>query len=138
MTRTTEQWEQLLEGTTPGPWEIETIPEMRYAHGETWEELGYHTVCGEHGPLFATDEQTVEEAEQYDDNEANIRLAAHAPEAVSEVIRLRREIEAVRDDYQRSAEVDSLLSQFSTVPLIPVFNDLADTLTHILEGETNE
>ena len=67
----------------------------------------------------------------------NIDLAAHAPEAVAEVIRLRKAVEAVRDDYQRSAEADSL-GHFNTVPLIPVFNDLADVLTRILEGDTDE
>ena len=68
----------------------------------------------------------------------DVRLAAHAPAAVAEVIRLRREIEAVRDDYQRSAEVDRLLSQFSVAPLEPVFNDLVDALTRILEGDADE
>lgn len=63
------------------------------------------------------------------------RLLAAAPAAVAEVIRLRKAIEAVRDDYQRNAEADRLLPKFSTVPLVPVFNDLADTLTRILEGE---
>ena len=68
----------------------------------------------------------------------NIDLAAHAPEAVAEVIRLRKAVEAVRDDYQRSAEVDRLLSQFSVAPLEPVFNDLVDALTRILEGDADE
>lgn len=65
-------------------------------------------------------------------------VVAAAPAAVAEVIRLRREIEAVRDDYQRNADVDRLLSQFSIAPMAPVFDDLVDALTRILEGDTDE
>lgn len=114
----THEWEALLDGTADGPWEAER-------HGR--EEV--ISIC-----------TTVHDPKRYVGDiygEWNARLAAHAPAAVAEVIRLRREIEAVRDDYQRNAEADNLLSQFNTVPLIPVFNDLANALTHILEGDNN-
>lgn len=136
---TTQDLEHLLNEATPGPWEVETIPELRYSNGETWEELGHHVVYGENGPLFATDEQTWEEAKRYQDNEANIRLAAHAPAAVTEVVRLRREIAAFRDQmtksseeykamYDRGRDLDHLLAA-------EYDDQIAYVLTRILEGE---
>lgn len=62
----------------------------------------------------------------------------HAPAAVAEVIRLRKAMEAVRDDCRRNAEAAAWLAQGSTDSLEPVFSELADALTRILEGETND
>ena len=115
----THEWEALLDGTTPGPWEAT----------DERDDMG----------IIGPDGFTLIDVNEYWSRctRADIDLAAAAPEAVSEVIRLRKTIAAVRDDYKRSAEADSL-GHFNTVPLIPVFNDLADVLTRILEGDTNE
>ena len=148
MRRTTEQWEALLDGTTDGPWEVETIPELRYSNGETWEELGYHVVYGENGPLFATDEQTVEDAEQYQDNEANIRLAAHAPAAVAEVVRLRRALEAQLKELSDELEAegvethDDIDGTWHSMPMqrygeLSEMIDQRNFLTRILEGDND-
>ena len=115
----THEWEALLDGTTPGPWA-----------GIADE----NTTC-----ITTPDGVLIDVDEHWSScSEADARLAAHAPAAVAEVVRLRREIEAVRDDYQRSADVDRLLSQFSIAPMEPVFDDLVDALTRILEGNTDE
>ena len=128
----THEWEALLDGTTPGPWEVEEHYETEYPAGVEWGPmltgLEHHVLAGEKHLFGAYNDYALIEYP------GNLRLAAHAPAAVAEVIRLRKAIAAVRDDYQRSADADSL-GHFSTVPLIPVFNDLADTLTRILEGE---
>lgn len=69
MSRTTQEWEALLEGTTEGPW------------GWRWDE-GLLAIIGPDGQTVAIDADVR-------DSDA---LAA-APDAVAEVIRLRRELE---------------------------------------------
>lgn len=49
--------------------------------------------------------------------------------AVVEVIRLRKAIAAIRDRY---------LARAAVAPAAPVFNDLVDVLTRILEGDSSE
>ena len=105
----THEWEALLDGTTPGPWRLSASESVVGLSVDEWDD-------------------TLRER-------ANIRLAAHAPASVAEVIRLRKAIEAMRDEYRRNAYLDSWLSQFSIAPLEPVFNEMADALTRILEGE---
>ena len=117
----THEWEALLDGTTPGGWGRGADPREIYAVDDAGRAVFV-------GSTYAHNAHSGADAE----------LLASAPAAVAEVVRLRREIEAVRDDYQRSAEIDSLLSQFSVAPLEPVFNDLVDALTRILEGEADE
>lgn len=66
------------------------------------------------------------------------RLAAHARAAVAEVIRLLKAVEAVRDYCRDNAEAAAWLANGSPDSLEPVFSELADTLTRILNGENNE
>ena len=72
MSRTTQEWKALLEGTTEGPW------------GWRWDE-GLLAIIGPDGQTVAIDADVR-------DSDA---LAA-APEAVAEVVRLRRELETMR------------------------------------------
>lgn len=76
--RSTAEWEAALEGTTPGPWEN--------------REYGI-------GPLYADIYGSVASENQKDEE-----LAALAPEAVAEVIRLRRELEERVRIWQKVAE----------------------------------
>lgn len=76
---TPKQAQELLEGTTPAPWEVETVPEMRYYDGETWETPGKIVVHADEEQLFvAADEFVGDEGDEHD-NEKNVRLAAAAP-----------------------------------------------------------
>lgn len=83
MTRSTEQWKALLEGTVPGPWRHRGYGYIDTESGEPingqndWDGA-VHPDCGD--------------------------LAAAAPEAVAEVIRLRRELESLRDACIEEAE----------------------------------
>ena len=79
MTIMPEQAQELLEDTTPAPWEVETVPEMRYYDGETWETPGKIVVYADEVTLFvAADEFVGDEGDEHD-NEKNVRLAAAAP-----------------------------------------------------------
>lgn len=111
MTRTTDDWATLLDGTTPAPW------------GWEWDQ-GILAITGASGEAVAID--------------ADIRdsdVLAAAPEAVAEVIRLREELEErIRvwlivadklDDRGLAAEAD-------------VARTHANELTSILNGDTNE
>lgn len=107
----THEWEALLDGTTPGTWEArEDHGGMNLFAGR--ERVFISDCCGD---VFGADK--------------DVRLAAHAPAAVAEVVRLRREITTMRDRY---------LARIAVAPAAPVFNELADTLTRILEGDTDE
>ena len=97
--RTTESWEALLDGTTEGPW------------GWLWDE-GLLAIVGPD-----------EEAIAIDADIKNSGMLAAAPEAVAEVVRLRRELEELRDDYR-------------TRPY--PYGEVARDLTRILEGNTDE
>lgn len=125
MTRTTEQWEQLLEGTTPGPWDTYTVPGELRKPGYVAVEIGDREMPV---PPRAGGEGAALDA----------MLIAAAPAAVAEVVCLRREIAAMRDRFADRAHRDTLLDHFSTVPVTPFLRDLADQLTRILEGDTDE
>ena len=56
----------------------------------------------------------------------------------AEVVRLRKAVEALRDYCWDNAEAAAWLSRGSTDSLGPVFIDLANALTDILNGENNE
>lgn len=88
MTRTTAEWEELLDGTTPGPWTPGAYP----AHI-------YEVVDTDLGPDFGRRILTaiIEDGVcDFDKAEANANLACEAHDAVTEVIRLRTELEALR------------------------------------------
>ena len=97
--RTTDDWEALLDGTTPGPW------------GCRWDE-GHLAIVGPD-----------EEAIAFDADERDSNLIVAAPEAVAELMRLRRELEELRDDYR-------------TRPY--PYGEVARDLTRILEGHNDE
>ena len=88
---TPEEARRLLDGTTPGPWEVETVPEMRYYDGETWETPGKIVVYADEATLFvAADELVGDEGDEHD-NEKNVRLAAAAPTLAAMIAGMREE-----------------------------------------------
>lgn len=114
MRRTTEQWEALLDGTADGPWEVKRYDRELVA-----------SIC-----------TTVHDPKRYVGDiygEWNARLVAHAPEAVAEVIRLRKAMESLRDslaqpwqaqtDYERGLQAG--------------YGYAAYTLTCIIEKENH-
>lgn len=110
--RTTGQWEALLYGTTPGPWREDSDGEIlgrRTGEVESWEL-----------------DPVVGNMHRDSDN----TLASFAPAAVAEVVRLRREIIAMRDRHlARIAAAD-----YITADILDA-QSTADDLTRILEGE---
>ena len=135
--RTTGQWEALLAGTTPGPWEVETVPEMRYCDGETWEVPGEIVVSAGEATLFVAADGFVGDEGDEHDNEKNVRLAAAAPELAAEHHRIITALEGWRKEEQEVlATVDptSLVDQL----LIVAAQDNINWITRILEGDSNE
>ena len=126
---------ELLDAATPGPWEVETRPRLKYANGETWEEIGDILVFSDDypAPLMALPEQTFEEAEQGPDNLANARLMAASPDLARELLRLRDGVEVIRDrcatlaESARSAGIHTLAGEMDVN---------AKALTDLLEGDT--
>lgn len=110
MSRTTEQWEALLEGTTEGPW------------GWRWDE-GLLAIIGPDGQTVAIDADVR-------DSDA---LAA-APEAVAEVVRLRRELEEISIGLDRKAERAQRNGAYSAAV---GYRETAKKITRILNGESN-
>lgn len=92
MTRTTDEWKQLLDGISPSQWEEGQMEVYaRDDHGRSFvaatannlhpdEPAGYQTQC-------------------------DARLIAAAPEAVAEVIRLREELEELREKADRGVRL---------------------------------
>lgn len=130
-----DQLKALLDEATPGPWEAETRPRLRYANGETWEEIGDILVCSDAdpAPLMALPEQTFEEAEQGPDNLANARLMAASPDLARELLRLCDGVEVIRDrcatlaESARSAGIHTLAGEMDVN---------AKALTGLLNGDT--
>lgn len=111
----THEWEALLDGTTPGPWT-----------GIADE----NTTC-----ITTPDGVLIDVDEHWSScSEADVRLAAHAPAAVAEVIRLRRAFEELRDF---CAQGWSGASPY-TRGMKDAYEGVADDLTRILEGDTDE
>ena len=81
MSRTTQEWEALLEGATPGPWVWIDEPD----DADTQYIIDW--VTG--GMCLSLD--TIGSGSAYKPSDPV--LAAVAPEAVAEVVRLRRELE---------------------------------------------
>lgn len=130
--RTTQEWEALLDGASKTPW-----------------------VANPHGNIFASvDGRKPEMDEPYDPqreivigrfdahhvdrdvlNPANSKLAAVAPEAVAEVVRLRREMEELRDEIQGRA-----LTQRRNRELVAAVagHETAKKITRILNPKENQ
>lgn len=85
MGRTTDEWSALLDGTTPGPWRVGG----KDADGNTYVG-NYDPDIG--GPAASTGSD-------------DAPLVAAAPDAVAEVVRLRREFEELREVFVRAAEM---------------------------------
>lgn len=124
MTRTTDKWAELLDGTTEGPWNAGKgeIYGPRYAEVLTAETETRGSGYMEYEvPLLA--------GERLD---RDLPLAASAPDAVAEVIRLRRELETVRDKHLRLA--DEMRPGIAHT----VTKGYADNLDRILNGDTDD
>lgn len=115
MTRTTAEWEDLLDGTTPGPWAWETGEKVVYRH----ELLGAGDLpilkCG---------------ALRWPD-EGDEALIAAVPEAVAELVRIRRELEQLAD--QLKSRADNLQAARQYVAATGS-RETAEKITRILKG----
>ena len=110
----THEWEALLDGTTPGQWT-----------GIADEDTTCITTPG--GVLIDVDEHWSS------CTGADVRLAAHAPAAVAEVIRLRKEIAEREAEERATAE-----GEFYPAHVRDLCRAYADELACILEGDTDE
>jgi hypothetical protein len=104
--RSTAEWEAALDGTTEGKW-IQAQGVEVWAEGDNGVNLYVGSAYRHNGSL-----------------EDNARLFALAPEAVAEVVRLRRELETLRRDMRHQ-------------PSNTLAADVGNAITIILEG-TNE
>lgn len=126
--RTTEQWEALLDGTADGPWEVKH-------HGD---DLVVSICTTVHDPKrFVGDFY----------GEWNARLAAAAPEAVAEVVRLHRALEEQLKELSDELEAEGVETYDDidgTWPSMQRYGELSEIiaqrnfLTRILEGDTDE
>lgn len=119
----THEWEALLDGTTEGQWT-----------GIADED----TTC-----ITTPDGVLIDVDEHWSScSEADVRLAAYAPAAVAEVVRLRREVAAFRDQMTKSAERYKSFYDGGddTKHLEDADYDrqIANVLTRILNGDTSE
>ena len=110
----THEWEALLDGTTEGSWT-----------GVANEDTTCITTPS--GVLIDVDEHWSS------CSEADVRLAAHAPAAVAEVIRLRKAIAELAAEERATAD-----DEFYPVHLRDLCRAYADDLARILEGDTDE
>lgn len=110
----THEWEALLDGTTPGPWGVN--PE--HCRAVVNLEIKFAV-------LMALDGESP--------GPENARLAAHAPAAVAEVIRLRKAIAELEAEERATAD-----DEFFPVHLRDLCRAYADDLTRILNGDTDE
>lgn len=153
MTRTTDEWAELLDGTTPGPWEYREHEHCPYAdmedraaiHGGPMPDIPYPCGC-EEGDTCEVQRYVVGTEDGvwahnppfWEARPADMKAVAHFPDAVAEVIRLRRALEAQRDRFRSHAKADSYLAKVSTVPLVPFYGDQARLLDLILNGDTDD
>ena len=120
----THEWEGLLDGTTPGPW---------------FTNVGGFGRIESIGPISTG----FSIGDGLDCDEDDATLAAHAPAAVAEVIRLRREIEGLRKAWDASATL--YVKRALAHPTSERYDILSEThtriaheLARILEGDTDE
>ena len=107
----THEWEALLDGTTEGPW-------------TGIADEGTTCITTPDGVLIDVDEHWSS------CSEADVRLAAHAPAAVAEVIRLRKAVAELAEEERATAD-----DEFYPVHLRDLCRAYADDLARILEGE---
>ena len=138
---TPDQARALLDGTTPGPWEVETVPEMRYYDGETWETPGKIVVYADEATLFvAADEFVGDEGDEHD-NEKNVRLAVAAPALASMVAGMRPEyaVQVLRSGgWQYSREEDDFRWQGLAVQMVRADRDHPGEETRLVRRYVTE
>ena len=123
--RSTAEWEKALEGTSEGCWEVGSNGTEVYHV----DEMGRGVVAdtGSHIEKMWPDDDSGALAGA----RADARLIALAPEAVAEVVRLRRELEELRAVFVRAEEMMGKLE-------IPADRQQArgfvDRIARILEG----
>lgn len=127
MTRTTDEWQQLLDGTTEGPWEW--IDEPGDADAQYIIDWNTGNMC------LSVD--AIGSGSSY--RPSDPLLAAAAPEAVAEVVRLREELEALRRACIESAEEAERKAEVAYIPdpyvaVAETERDTADIITRILDG----
>ena len=107
----THEWEALLDGTTEGPW-----PGI----------ADKDTTC-----ITTPDGVLIDVDEHWSScSEADVRLAAHAPAAVAEVIRLRKAIAELAVEKRATAD-----DEWCPAYLRDELRFFANDLDRILEGE---
>lgn len=106
--RSTAEWETALEGATPGPWMYNGLFEGVIAGDDITPKI----IAQARYPLIP------------EVMRSDMSLIASAPEAVAEVVRLRRELETLRRDMRRQ-------------PSNALASEVGNAITIILEG-TNE
>lgn len=109
----THEWEVLLEGTTPGPWEAT----------DERDDMG----------IIGPDGFTLIDVNEYWSRctRADLALAAQAPTSVAEVVRLRQAMTRLRDTY---AAPDDPGDDYGR-GMEAAYQIAATALTRILEGE---
>ena len=107
----THEWEALLDGTTEGPWT---------------------GIADEDSTCITTPDGVLIDVDEHwsSCSEADVRLAAHAPAAVAEVVRLRKAIAELAEEERDTAD-----DEFFPVHLRDLCRAYADDLTRILEGD---
>lgn len=89
MSMDTNAWKALLEGTEPGPWRASLLADgIEHEDGSSNYRGGIYPEGQGSPPILVTNGM----------DKQNARLIAAAPAAVAEVVRLRRELEQLRDD----------------------------------------
>ena len=127
MSKTTQEWQQLLDGTTEGPWEWIDEPDDADAQ--------YIVDCNTGRMCLSVD--AIGSGSAYVPSDP--LLAAAAPEAVAEVVRLREELEALRRACIESAEEAGRKAEVAYIPdpyvaVEEAERDTADIITRILDG----
>lgn len=110
---TTDEWEDLLAGTTPGPWKVYNEDSIMVLGADD-------TVA-----ILDLDERYLNH------NLKDVEVAAAAPTSVAEVVRLRRAITDLRDSW---AAPDDPADDYGC-GMEAAYQIAATALTRILEGE---
>lgn len=120
---TTDEWEALLDGTTPGPWRVDpTHPgTVEVADGTLWVAEIYGDGLGLEGA-------------DLDRAQADAAGIATWPDAVAEVVRLRRAMTRLRDTYAASDDPGDDYGR----GMEAAYQIAADDLARILEGDNDE
>lgn len=113
--RTTDEWEALLEDTPPAPWKSYALE--RHPNSDTY-------IIGADGRRVAGSDRSDAAVPH-----GSTDLVTAAPEAVAEVVRLRRALEQLRDMYDALATGDCAVAS--------QHRNSRDALTRILEGGTD-